>query len=409
MSPNTSADSTREPLGHRERRIWEPDPGAAGGRRRRRGGPYEAFIPAKIADRGFALDDDAVAAIASATRALAGLNASEPRLASLNALASNLLRSESAASSRMEGLAISHKRLARAAYAETSKRARDGNAAEVLGNVEAMKHAIELGAGSKTISVAGIQEIHCTLLRFTSDRHIAGVVREQQNWIGGNDYNPIGAVYVPPPPACVKPLLEDYSRFLAREDLAPIAQAAIAHAQFENIHPFADGNGRVGRALIHTVLRRRGETTVYVPPISLALAAVPKAYVAGFGAFSAGDVSRWCELFANATERAAQEAEHMSSEIEDRQKAWLELLGNPRRDAAVRQLVSGLPEQPVIDVAAGQRITGKSHVAVQSALRQLEGVGILHKLNERKWGRVWECDELLQLVEDFEEMVSSPS
>jgi Fic family protein len=334
---------------------------------------------------------------------------SEPRLASLNALASNLLRSESAASSRIEGLAISHKRLARAAYAEAGKRGRDSKAIEVLGNVEAMRGAIELGAGSDTISVADIQEIHRILLRFTPDRQIAGVIREQQNWIGGNDYSPIGAAYVPPPPAYVMPLLEDYSRFLAREDLAPIAQAAIAHAQFENIHPFADGNGRVGRALIHTVLRRRGETAIYVPPISLALAAEPKAYVDGFGAFSAGDVSRWCELFANATERAALEAGHISSEIEDRQEAWLELLGNPRRDAAARQLVSSLPEQPVIDVAAGRRITGKSHVAVQNALRQLEDVGILRQLNQRKWGRVWECDELLQLVEDFEEMVSSPA
>jgi Fic family protein len=409
MGAKTSADSTRESLGRREKQIWAPDPGVAGGRKRRRGGAYETFIPAEIADRGFALDNDAVTAVMWATKAVAGLNMSEPRLASLNALASNLLRSESAASSRIEGVAISHKRLARAAYAEASKRGRDSKATEVLGNVEAMKGAIELGAGGDTISVGDIQEIHRTLLRFTADRQIAGVIREQQSWIGGNDYSLIGAVYVPPPPGHVKPLLEDYSRFLAREDLAPIAQAAIAHAQFENIHPFADGNGRVGRALIHTVLRRRGETAIYVPPISLALAAEPKAYADGFGAFSAGDVSRWCELFANATERAALEAVHMSSEIEDRQEAWLELLDNPRRDAAVRQLVSDLPEQPVIDVAAGQRITGKSHVAVQNALRQLEDVGILHQLNERKWGRVWECDELLQLVEDFEEMVSSPA
>lgn len=409
MSAKTSVDSGREALGHREKQIWQPDPGAAGGRKRRRGGAYEAFIPAQIADRGFALDDDAVAAVTWATKAVAGLNMSEPRLASLDALASNLLRSESAASSRIEGVAISHKRLARATYAEAGQRGRDTKATEVLGNVEAMKGAIALGARGDEVSVGDIQEIHRTLLRFTADRQIAGVIRERQNWIGGNDYSPIGAAYVPPPPAYVVPLLEDYSRFLARKDLAPIAQAAIAHAQFENIHPFDDGNGRVGRALIHTVLRRRGETVIYVPPISLALAAEPKSYVDGFGAFSAGDVSRWCELFANATERAALEAGHIASEIEDRQEAWLELLGNPRRDAAVRQLVSGLPEQPVIDVAVGQRITGKSHVAVQNALRQLEDVGVLHQLNERKWGRVWECDELLQLVEDFEEMVSAPA
>jgi Fic family protein len=399
---------SRKPLGHHQKFTWVPDSGAVGGRRRRQAGSYQVFIPAKIADRHFALGEDAVAAITSATKALASLAASEPHLASLNALASNLLRSESAASSRMEGLAMSHKRLARAAYRETERRGADSRAAEVLGNVEAMKQAVDLGAGKTSISVADIQKIHRTLLRFSADHRIAGVIREEQNWIGGNDYNPIGAAYVPPPPDHVHSLLADLCKFIARDDLAPIAQAAIAHAQFENIHPFADGNGRIGRALIYTILRRRGETDIYIPPISLVLAAAPKGYVAGFGAFSGGDVGAWCELFANATERAAQEAERMAFEIEERQELWLRELGSPRADAAVRQLVRVLPGQPVIDVAIGRRITGKSHVAVQNALNQLEQVGILQKLNERKWGRAWECGELLQLVEDFEEAVALP-
>ena len=81
-------------------------------------------------------------------------------------------------------------------------------------------------------------------------------------------------------------------------------------------------------------------------------------------------------------------------------------MGQPRKDAAARQLVGALPEQPVIDVPAAQRLSGKSHVAVGNAMRQLEEAGILRRLDERKWGRVWECDELLELVEDFEKAVS---
>lgn len=378
-----------------------------GGRRARLGGPYEIFIPAKIAPRRFSLGDDAVTAIASATKAVARLNASEPRLASLSALASSLLRSESAASSRIEDLAISHKRLARAAF---GKPGRPGDRATVvLGNVEAMRRAIELGGGATPIAVDDIRDVHRTLLRFSADRRIAGVIREEQNWIGGNDYNPLGAVYVPPPPEHVLPLLEDLCDFLARDDLAPIAQAAIAHAQFENIHPFADGNGRVGRALIHAILRRRGEAVRYVPPISLVLAAEQRDYVAGFGAYSAGNVSGWCEVFADAAARAAREAERLAAQIEELQISWLERLGNPRRDAAVRQLVKALPEQPVIDVSVGRAITGKSHVSVQRALKQLEDADVLRRLNERRWGRVWECDELLERVEAFEETVASPS
>jgi Fic family protein len=368
---------------------------------------YEVFLPAEIATRRFALDEDVVAAVVSATKALTRLNLAEPRLTSLNALASALLRSESTASSRIEGLAISQKRLARAAFEDSGRTRRDSKAAEILGNVEAMKQAIALGVAGEDISVDDIQDIHRTLLRFSVDREIAGVIREQQNWIGGNDFNPIGAAYVPPPPERVRPLLEDLCRFLARDDLAPVVQAAIAHAQFENIHPFADGNGRVGRALIHTVLRRTGEAINYVPPISLVLAATQKSYVAGFGAFSGGDVSSWCDLFAAATERAVAEAERMALAIDERQARWLERLGNPRSDAAVRKLIADLPGQPVIDVATGSKLTGRSHVAVQNALAQLEEAGILSRLNERKWGRVWECDELLDLIEDFEESVSA--
>ena len=181
-----------------------------------------------------------------------------------------------------------------------------------------------------------------------------------------------------------------------------MAQAAIAHAQFENIHPFVDGNGRVGRALIHSILRRREETLNYVPPISLVLEAAPKSYVAGFGAYSRGDVSGWCATFAGATERAAREAESLASAIESLQEEWLARLGRPRSDAATRQLVSALPGRPVIDVAAGRQLTGKSHVAVQAALKQLEEAGILAPLSEKRWGRAWECRELFDLIEDFE-------
>ncbi len=395
-----------DPLGHVEKRLWPGDPGAYGGRKARRPGAYQVFIPDEIAERDFPLDGDAVAAVTEATRALQHLESSPPRVATLGALAQNLLRSESVASSRIEGVHLSHKRLARAAYQAESGQ-RDGRAAEVLGNVEAMRRAIEIGVTGNPLTVADVEDVHRTLLRFTQDADIAGVVRESQNWIGGNDYNPIGAAYVPPPPEHVRPLLDDLCAFATRTDLAPIVQAGIAHAQFETIHPFADGNGRVGRALIYAVLRRRGEIRHYVPPISLILAAEPKAYIGGLTGFSNGGVSAWIAEFADATARAATEAERLADEIEQLQSAWLEALGQPRRDAAVRQLVSALPQQPVIDVAVAQALTGKSHVAVGNALQALERAGILNRLNERKWGRVWECDQLLGLVDRFEKSIKT--
>lgn len=397
-----------EPLGHRESRTWPADPGAYGPRRAKRGGTYEVFIPSPIAGRAFPLGDEAGGAVAEATKALGRLSATTPRLASLDALARNALRSESVASSRIEGVAISHKRLARAAYAQEHGGRGDRRAAEVLGNVEAMQHAIEIGAQSDELTVAGILDIHRTLLRYVDDQGIAGIIRDKQNWIGGNDWNPVGADFVPPPHELVEELLEDLCRFAARDDLAAVTQAAVAHAQFENIHPFADGNGRTGRALIYTILGRRGEITDFIPPISLVLAGQPKAYIGGLGAYSNGKLDIWTERFASATARAAEEAERMALAIEGRGQQWLHRLGQPRKDSAVRQLVSELPAHPVIDVASAQQLTGKSHVAVGNALQQLEDAGILERLNERKWGRVWECGELLELVTRFERSVSTP-
>jgi Fic family protein len=391
-----------EPLGHHEDRIWPPDPGGYGGRRARKGGRYRVFVPGAIGTRGFSFGDEPVSAIADASRALARLDGNAPRTASLNALATNLLRSESAASSRIEGIAVSHKRLARAAYRGSDDTAYDHRAAEVLGNVEAMKRAVELGSRGEPLSVDDILDIHRTLLRFTDDHGIAGAIRDKQNWIGGNAFNPLGAAFVPPPPELVPDLLSDLCAFIARDDVAPAAQAAIAHAQFENIHPFADGNGRTGRALIYAILRRRGEIANYIPPISLVLVREQREYIDGLGAYSRGDVDRWTTLLADAITGAAGIAEQLAAAIEQRQLTWLERLGNPRSDAAVRQIVAALPAQPVIDVAAGREITGKSHVAVGAALRQLEAADIVQPLNERRWGRVWECDELLELVGNFE-------
>lgn len=344
-------------------------------------------------------------AIAEATKALAELNGSSPRLASLAAIATNLLRSEAIASSRLEGLVVSHRRLARAAYPGDGRRSGDRRAAEILANVSAMEQAVGLGARADPISVSDIEDIHRTLLRFTFDDDIAGIVRDRQNWIGGSDYHPLDAAFVPPPPEYVRPLLEDLCSFIGREDIAPVAQAAIAHAQFETIHPFADGNGRVGRALVHTILCRRHESTRYTPPISLVLASEPRAYIGGLVDYRAGRLSDWCTVFAAAACRAAAKAGELSHRIEALQQSWIERLGNPRRDSAVRQLIASLPAQPVIDVPAGRRLTEKSHVTVGDALRALEEIGALRPLNQRKWGRLWECRALLELVSDFERQV----
>jgi len=173
-----------EPLGKHIKRIAKADPTAYGPRTAKRGGVYTPFLPAPISKRPFPLGDEAAAAVAQATRALAQLGGVAPRLSSLDALARSVLRAESVASSRIEGVRISHKRLARVAHTAESGRASDPRAVEVLGNVAAMEKAIEIGAKRSALAVADIEDIHRMLLRFTEDRDIAGIASAAGNVVG---------------------------------------------------------------------------------------------------------------------------------------------------------------------------------------------------------------------------------
>lgn len=392
--------------GRYEECRWEARPGAIGGRRDRQPFSYKAFVPDEIAGWDLSLPPESVSAVTDATAALADLNGSTARLTSLEALARQLLRSESLASSRIEGLELSHRRLARATFWEE---AHDPKAADVVGNIAAMERAVEIGAAADPFTVADIQTIHQLLLRFTLDKGIAGVIRTQQNWIGRSSHSPRDATYVPPPPGYVEPLLDDLCTFMNRDDLPAVVQAAVAHAQFETIHPFADGNGRVGRCLIHAVLIRRGLARRYVPPISLILAAGARQYIEGLVEFREGRAPEWIELFADATRLAAGEAKRLADEIEALEQEWVERLGHPRRDSSAYTVLARLPAHPVVDVSTVQRLADISDVAAGRLLNRLEDAGIVTRIGDRRRGRAWEARELFDLVNEFEGDLQSAS
>src|SRR5258708_3190288 len=203
-------------------------------------------------------------------------------------------------------------------------------------------------------------------MRHTPTPEPGGQIRVVQNWIGGNDYNPCGADFVPPPPEFVPGLSEDLVAFLNSDGFPPLVQAAIAHAQFETIHPFADGNGHVGRALIHLVLRRRGLAPRYVPPISLVLATDSRDYMDGLTRFryvgeqtstQAGDgVSGWIARFGSATLRATEDARQIASDIEALEKRWRNQAGLIRKNSAADVLLRGLPSAPILTVSTAARL-----------------------------------------------------
>ena len=385
-------------VGEGTRRFWKGgQPSLSGGRRAREGFFYYAFKGWKIADVDPTFSAELTQDLSKAEAAVRRLNDDPPRTHLLEAVARQLLRSEAIASSRIEGFQLSHRKLAEAAFdpSDTSR-----NALTVLGNVRAMDEAIR-AATRRDLTVENIRAIHRKLFDGTADARIAGRIRDRQNWIGPRD-NPWGAVFIPVPEEDVQPLLQDLCAFLLREDLPAIAQAALAHAQFETIHPFEDGNGRVGRALIHLLLRRRGVAPSYVPPISLVLAANSNEYERGLTTYREKHSEEWIGIFARAVTIACDRAAELAGQIERLKASWRSQAGQPRAGSAADKLIEALPVHPVLDLGTAQEVLGVSDEAARLGLERLTKAGVLVEITKRRRGRTWESVGLFKLLDGLE-------
>lgn len=384
-------------------RTWEYDPTLYAPARYRRACRYEAFIPSPLAGDQFSLPSRVLGIVSDAEQAIMSLNAmARP---ALQPLARLLLRTESIASSKVEGLQVGIRQLARAeSRMETGGRT-SPTVLEVIGNIDAMQLAVDDAASADPIGLTHLTGIHTRLMANAPNSQVAGLLRTGQNWIGGNDYNPCGADFVPPPPEHVEPLLLDLCVTMADESLPPLVQAAMVHAQFETIHPLDDGNGRTGRALIHVVLRQRGIAASYVPPISVVLAGGRAGYIEGLTQFREGNIEGWIERFAVAATQAAGLAETYLAAVTVQMETWRELLAAgaaPRADAAAWAVIDVLPAHPVITTPVAAAATGRAKSAIHQAIQQLERCGVLVPLSTSKRNRSWEATGLLDLLEGLE-------
>jgi len=385
-------------------RTWKWNPILHAPPRYRRACAYDAFIPSDLVGTDFKLSAGVAATIAEAEKAILALNA-DADAASLVPLARLLLRTESIASSKIEGLQVGIRQLARAQSKLETAGGVSASVREVLGNIDAMQLAVDEAAAATAIDQDHLIRIHSTLMESAPNSHIAGRIRKEQNWVGGNDYNPCGADFVPPPPEELERALNDLCQALAEEDFSPIVQAALIHAQFETIHPFMDGNGRTGRALIHVVLRRRGMAMNYVPPISVILASDRGRYILGLEAFRSDDVESWVEQFAVAAKRSADLAAAYLGAIEALMSQWRRKLSEgaaPRSDAAAWALIDVLPAYPVISSTTAVAATRRAKSAVHQGIEQLVECRVLKPVSTSKRNRSWEAVGLLDLLEGLE-------
>lgn len=390
--------------------------------RRDRGGcSYDAYLPDPLTGWTPVLPGDLAADIADAEAAVAELNRDGTRHVSLEGLARFLLRAESVASSRIEGLHAGPRRLieAEAALSRGSGTS-DQVAAEVLGNVAAMESAIDVAAHQPDLDLTDVLAIHRVLMKRSPTPELGGVVRDRQNWVGGSSYNPCAADFVPPPPEHVEELLHDLVGYASGDDHSPLVQAALTHAQFETIHPFGDGNGRAGRALIHIVLRRRSLAPHFVPPISLVLATWSRDYVSGLTSFRhvgtadsparSEAASTWLRMFAMATRRACADAQAYATRIDDMVRQWRSDLGQIRAGSALDLLLAVLPGVPLVTVDSAAALTKRSAVAAGAAVNRLVEAGVLVQRNiGRQRHRVFEAPAVLALFTSLERALASPT
>ncbi|MTB88225.1 Fic family protein [Aeromicrobium senzhongii] len=357
----------------------------------------EVEVPAEIAQLDLVLDQETVAACEEAAVAIARLDAKGHALAGMSDM---LVRTEASASSKIERIYADLDELARASLgAEAGERAKSTiNAARAIATMTA--HADADGITEEALLATHRALMEDVLLEGAS----AGKYRTVQNWIGGSDHSPLGAVHVPPPHRMVEPLMADLFSFCGRTDVAAVAQAAIGHAQFEAIHPFNDGNGRTGRALIGAVLRRRGVTSTITVPIAAAMLADVDDYFEHLARYRSGDLDAWVSYTANAATVAAKAADQSAVRLAELPAQWIDQ-ANPRKGSAALTLLGGLLRHPVIDLEAAEKITNTTANNTLRGIGRLVEAGVLREITGAERYRVWVCGDVVDEVAELEQRI----
>lgn len=396
----TGADPSPSPFDARPpARIREHWPGLATAMSVRDQLPsdYLAVLPSPIRDRDFPLPSDLVNQLSSADSAVHHLS-SHAGAPDIDALASVMLRGEAVASSRIEGITASHRKVAETSLGlRTSPRAQRTHA-----NLRTLQRVMEELTTSSTVTVDMLCNANLELLRETKfgprgSIGTAGTMRQHPMWVGPHQ-SPRNADFIGPPCDHVPGLMDDLADFVSRADLPRLIQAGLAHAQFESIHPFIDGNGRVGRSLMQAVLRSRG---VDVPvPISAALLANRDGYIAGLTAFQQyGDHITWLRTFLASVHAAATQAVGLADRIGQLTSDWRAADGVPRRRSHARHLLDFLVRYPVLDTATAARLLNVDTRQARRALDRLVDAGILRTTGGRS--RIWRTQEVIELLDDF--------
>lgn len=355
-------------------------------------GPYRSAVEPSIAGTALDLPATVAALVSEASVALAAFDAEMG--ANIAPFAAILLRSESASSSRIERLTASAKAIALAELGFEGRR----NATEIAANTAAMRAAIDL---ADRLDAKAIIATHAALLGKT-DPEATGAWRSEAVWIGSSNYGPHTAQFVPPHHERLDDAIADLVAFMRRDDLPALAQAALAHAQFETIHPFTDGNGRTGRALIHSLLRSKGVTRHVAVPVSAGLLVDVERYFEALTAYRSGDPFPIIERLAEAAYEAVSNGRALVDTLRQIRNRWAAAL-DARPQAVAWRLLDVVLRQPVLDVAFVRRELGVQAQAAGNAIERLVELGALCQFSTGRRNRKFEAREVLAALDAFAE------
>lgn len=365
---------------------------------------YRLSVPPKVASLPIPrLDAGANDAIARADEAMAGLQVAtvEAGLDVSPLLAGVLTRLEAVSSSQIEDLD---------ADLETELVRDHGDFDTVSTEAALVRHNIAIVASAVThadrVTVKWLTDLHRRLMVGSDlSLHHIGAFRDCPVWIGRTRAS---ADFEGPPHGEVDEMIGDLIDFVGRADVHHVVQAAVAHAQFETIHPFVDGNGRVGRALVHPVLRR-GASGVIVPA-SHALLARRDAYFAGLNAYRSGHLNEWVQEFADAVSVAARAGTSVTVGLANLSRSWEDEI-RTHRDGTTRAILESLTSDPVVTVASARALRNVSQPAALNAIAKLVDAAILRPTTVDTPGRahVWVAGGVLDVLAGLERQIGARS
>ena len=370
---------------------------------------YKAFVPHGISDWNLHPDESTVQRVGLAADRLSAL---QQRLILSPALQWCLNRSEGIASSDVEGISTTLRSLSLLeslrGHRDPARQERDTQA---LGAVRLNAHAIGIGRRqSNPVTVADIEEMHRRLFLGADQHFEPGRLRDREVWVGSPDtQSPAQAHYVPPPHELVGSLIEDLVQYVSAPSwIHPLARAALAHLQFETIHPFIDGNGRVGRALMHCVLQRGVPGSVPVP-LSAAISEQKHRYFESLRPYQiyigdsdtavrAATAEVAVSYMADATTIACDYTEAVAGVIADMQRGWDDLGSRP--DSAATAILAEMSTMPAVGIKYLEQRTERPARSLRRSLRKLVDSGVIaESSDEDTLQRVFELPQMLQIVD----------